>query len=175
MKWDALVILLLLVGVLDVSKAQVSVEQLISYASLMALFIPIIFLFLTLNSINQKELDYNSLDSSLSELALTVEKVYSLCSEVDMSPTPIKIKRVLSLRFPDDIDELKLVDVPSQDTAFLSVKLSDGTEILKRVNVPAGKVVYFNTFPSPPRGNRVIFVECWFESRSYNIEVGYND
>ena len=145
-----------------------------SYASLMALFIPIIFLFLTLNSINQKELDYNSLDSSLNELALTVEKVYSLCSEVDVSPSPMEIKRVLSLRFPDDVENLELVDIPSQDTAFLSVKLNDGTEVLKRVNIPAGKALYLNSISSPPRGNRVFFVACWYEGGHYNLEVGYN-
>ena len=144
------------------AKGQISVEQLISYASIMALIVPLTFLFLTLTSLNQKDLDDKSLQTSLEVLASTIEKSYSLCSDI---PT----KRRVSLRFPENILSLSFEEIDGN--IYLLANLEEGDSVLKKLSIKRTSVLdKFNIPELELRGNQVITVECRYVN-FYELEV----
>ncbi len=168
---------------LIVAKAQVSVEQLMTYASFIALLIPLVFLFLTLTSINQKHLDDNSLETSLDQLSSSIELVYALCSEVDPSFSPTNqqgLSRIVSLRFPDDLNALSFetIEIDGEKHLYLLAEVGDPSnpqQVLKEV--PVSLVVSGMSTPTfsidniPLKGNVVLNVYCRYNSYNYVVEV----
>ena len=149
---------------LIVAKAQVSVEQLMSYASLMAILIPLTLLFLTMSSVNSKELESKSLDITLSEIAKEVEITYSLCS-------PQEITRELSLRIPDYVSDIHFDDNVVPGELYLVTTLKDGSQIVKKVAISTTpNNIYSFTLPQNKRGNLLLKVSCKYTG-VYEIEV----
>ena len=157
------------------SKAQVSIEHLTTFGGFLVIVIPLSLLFITLTSINSEDLKTKELSNAMNTLSREVEVAYSLCGEQE-------VKRKVSLRIPDNVENIDFVVDPSIKSTFLVFDLKGGDSVIKELLIPcnsqtslkacqAGRAeVVFNTKNLDNfNGNRVFLISCKEVSGASNI------